>query len=443
MKSIPDLPSVTLCAVDCLNPVLALRALDLCGLQCNFGDVLFLSDTALQYQLDGCRMEVIPRIGSVAEYSRFVVKELGRYCHTEHMLLVQWDGYIINPQSWRPEFLEYDYIGAPWGWYQDTHRVGNGGFSLRSRRLLDALLDEDIVDLDPEDEAIGRRYRPLLESKYGIRFAPEEIAEAFSYETISPKGDPFGFHGLFHMWSVLPQQELAGFVAALANPSVASRQYLQLCKNYVELGCMEEATVMLNRRLEVVPDDGEAGTLLASLASPQAGVPPEQPVLGRNDPCPCGSGKRYKLCCGAISEDQTAATPLPAGQIGFLLHNAMAHHHAGRLAEAEQGYRLVLEHKPKNATALQYLGVLAKQRGDPVRALQLNRRALDLRSYMADFHINLGQCLRLKGRLKEAQDCDSHVVAIRPDYVPAHNHPGADLQAGGKVEEGVTAYKNT
>ena len=422
LKSTPDLPSVTLCAVDCLNPGLALRAIDICGLQCNFGDVLFLSDSASRYELDGCRMVDIPRIGSVAEYSRFVLKELGRYCNTEHVLLVQWDGYIINPQSWRPEFLEYDYIGAPWGWYQDNHRVGNGGFSLRSRRLLDALLDEGIVDLEPEDEAIGRRYRPLLESKYGICFAPEEVAEAFSYETISPKGDPFGFHGLFHIWSVLPQQELEGFITTLANSSVASRQYLQLCKNYVELGCMEEATLLLNRRIKVVPDDNEAGKLLVSLSSPQAGVPPMQAVRGRNDPCPCGSGKKYKACCGEISENQTVSSPLQAGQISFHLHNAMAHHHAGRLAEAETGYRLVLEHRPKNATALQYLGVLSVQRGDTVRARQLIRRALDLRSYMADFLINLGMCLRLKGRMNEAQDCDSYVSAIRPEYIPAYNN---------------------
>jgi tetratricopeptide (TPR) repeat protein len=420
IKSIPDLSSVTLCAVDCLNPSLALRALDICGLQCNFGDVMFLSDTASQYELAGCRMIEIPRIGSVAEYSRFVLKELGRYCDTEHLLLVQWDGYIINPRSWRQEFLEYDYIGAPWGWYQDKHRVGNGGFSLRSKRLLDALQDQDIVDLEPEDEAIGRRYRPLLEAKYGIRFAPEEVAEAFSYETIAPIGDPFGFHGLFHMWSVLPQQELDGFVAALADSSVASQQYFQLSKNYIELGCLEEAAVMLNRRMQVVPDDSEARELLDSLLSPQAGVPPTLTMLGRNDPCPCGSGKEYQFCCGAIQETPSAS--LPAGQIGFILHNAMAHHHAGRLTEAEVGYRKVLEHRPRHATALQYLGVLSRQRGDDLRARQLNRRALDLRSYMADFLINLGKCLRLKGRISEAQICDSYVAAIRPDYAPEYDN---------------------
>ncbi len=51
VKSTPELPSVTLCAVDCLNPALALRALDICGLQCNFGDVMFLSDSANRYEL--------------------------------------------------------------------------------------------------------------------------------------------------------------------------------------------------------------------------------------------------------------------------------------------------------------------------------------------------------------------------------------------------------
>lgn len=417
---IPELPSVTLCAVDCLNPALALRALDICGLQCNFGDVMFLSDRANQYELAGCRMIAIPRIGSVAEYSRFVLKELGQYCNTEHLLLVQWDGYIINPHSWRPEFLEYDYIGAPWSWYQDDHRVGNGGFSLRSRRLLDALQDEGIVDLEPEDEAIGRRYRPLLEAKYGIRFAPEEVAEAFSYETIAPSGDPFGFHGLFHMWSVLPQQQLDGFVAALADSSVSSRQYFQLCRNYVELGCLEEAAVMLNRRMQVVPDDSEARQLLAGLSSPQAGIPPMLAILGRNDPCPCGSGKEYRICCGAVQETPFASPP--PGQIGFILHNAMAHHHAGRLAEAEAGYRQVLEYRPRHATALQYLGVIYRQRGDDRRAHELNRRALDLRSYMADFQINLGKCLRMKGRISEAQDSDSYAAAIRLDYVPENNN---------------------
>jgi tetratricopeptide (TPR) repeat protein len=43
-------------------------------------------------------------------------------------------------------------------------------------------------------------------------------------------------------------------------------------------------------------------------------------AVGRNDPCPCGSGKKYKKCCGALSptnpaSPQPAAAPLPFGRL--------------------------------------------------------------------------------------------------------------------------------
>lgn len=31
-------------------------------------------------------------------------------------------------------------------------------------------------------------------------------------------------------------------------------------------------------------------------------LPPGQPKVGRNDPCPCGSGQKYKKCCGTLTE---------------------------------------------------------------------------------------------------------------------------------------------
>ena len=30
----------------------------------------------------------------------------------------------------------------------------------------------------------------------------------------------------------------------------------------------------------------------------QQSIVREEPKVGRNDPCPCGSGKKYKKCCG-------------------------------------------------------------------------------------------------------------------------------------------------
>jgi len=64
---------------------------------------------------------------------------------------------------------------------------------------LQALQDPEVIPADPEDLAICRSYRALLEEKHGIRFAPEEVAAAFSFETVPSDGPTFGFHGLGHL----------------------------------------------------------------------------------------------------------------------------------------------------------------------------------------------------------------------------------------------------
>ncbi|MEK7835439.1 MAG: hypothetical protein AAB298_04740, partial [Pseudomonadota bacterium] len=75
------------------------------------------------------------------------------------------------------------------------HTVGNGGFSLRSKALLQALQDPRVVAADPEDRAICLTHRRYLEEQYGIAFAPNAIAERFSFEHIEPTRPTFGFHG--------------------------------------------------------------------------------------------------------------------------------------------------------------------------------------------------------------------------------------------------------
>jgi preprotein translocase subunit SecA len=41
--------------------------------------------------------------------------------------------------------------------------------------------------------------------------------------------------------------------------------------------------------------------MLFELADLEKAVPAAQPVTGRNDPCSCGSGKRFKHCHGALT----------------------------------------------------------------------------------------------------------------------------------------------
>lgn len=128
---------------------------------------------------------------------------------TDYALYVQSDGFPVNKDAWTDEFYDYDYIGAPWPFYRDgLGDVGNGGFSLRSRRLHDALQDlrvgKNFLNSAFEDTLICRTFRQQLEKNYGIKFAPVELAARFSMET--PSGVPdidkwvgksFGFHGKF------------------------------------------------------------------------------------------------------------------------------------------------------------------------------------------------------------------------------------------------------
>lgn len=190
----------TLACVDCRNHELAIVALRRSMAQCRFERVMFFTERALD--LPGVEVVVIPDIASIADYSRFMIKSLGDYVETDFALVVQYDGFVLNGRCWRDEFRAHDYIGAPW---QDG--VGNGGFSLRSRRLLQALRDPRITELVPEDIAICRTYRRLLEDDHGILFAPPELAARFSFETLTPPGATFGFHGITHMVRIVDMSE--------------------------------------------------------------------------------------------------------------------------------------------------------------------------------------------------------------------------------------------
>ena len=193
--------NTTLCVVDCANYALAERALRLCMAGCIFQSVKWLTDRPRV--VPGVQTVVISPIRSFAEYSRFMLKDLLRHVETEYVLIAQWDGYIVNPQAWSPEFLLFDYIGARWDQtshrQHDQHDVGNGGFSLRSRALLEALQDPAIKPSHPEDAAICHSYRSYLEDRHGIVFAPEDVADRFSFEHIEQPTLPFGFHGITNL----------------------------------------------------------------------------------------------------------------------------------------------------------------------------------------------------------------------------------------------------
>src|SRR5438128_11149231 len=155
-----ELPSVTLCCIDTANQALALRALQRSAAGIRFGRTLFLT----HHELEAPDIEVrlIAPLTSRDTYSQFVLKSLLAHIDTPHVLLVQWDGYVVNPLAWRGAYLDCDYIGAKWFWAPEGLRVGNGGFSLRSHKLLEALQAPRIVLTEGAAVTLGRAFRPLL-----------------------------------------------------------------------------------------------------------------------------------------------------------------------------------------------------------------------------------------------------------------------------------------
>lgn len=199
-----QLPDVTLCAASSTNVAATVQAMQACLAQVDFADAILCTDATVPAADPDCgiRIVTIDRLTSAKAYSHFVLEQLMDHIATDHCLLVQWDGHIIDAARWQPEFLEYDYIGASWPQFDDGHDVGNGGFSLRSRRLMEACRHLGFDAHHPEDVAIGRTNRTLLEN-LGMRFAPAPLADAFAAERAGNPAESFGYHGGFLMPQVL------------------------------------------------------------------------------------------------------------------------------------------------------------------------------------------------------------------------------------------------
>lgn len=203
-----DLKDVTLIMVDSLDYQRSKHVIKHCMSKANFADVKFLTHFRADDSFADKHVVNIQRIETKRQYSHFIIEHLNNYFTTNFVLLIQYDGFIIDETSWTDEFLEYDYIGAPWPFIvlEDgcpAHfNVGNGGFSLRSKKLQTILQkDINIIKNAHDDKAIGQINRPYLEYHCGIKYAPYHLAERFSFEYLAwldrPIPKTFGGHNFF------------------------------------------------------------------------------------------------------------------------------------------------------------------------------------------------------------------------------------------------------
>lgn len=192
------LPQVTLCAVSSVNVAATIQALEISLAQVDVAAALLLTDSPVTTSHPGITVVPIAPVTSSQAYSDFILTQLVDHVATSHCLVIQWDGHVLDASRWHPDFLAYDYIGASWPQFDDGHDVGNGGFSLRSRRLMQLCRESAFHPSHPEDVAIARINRTWLDDQ-AISFAPRALADQFAAERAGDVTASFGYHGAWLM----------------------------------------------------------------------------------------------------------------------------------------------------------------------------------------------------------------------------------------------------
>ena len=214
MKKKFKLPGVTLLAVTSTEVDEAQISMRISLHNIQFAKSRLLCSSPPKIKYPDIEYVPIEPLKSVDMYNQLIFQDLHKYFETSYCLVVQADSFVVNVDLWKQDFLEFDYIGAPWPdkvmiipsnrfLHLDNNRVGNGGFSLRSRKLAEVTSKINFNSLKfpikSEDLIICHYlYREMI--KNGIRFAPAKLAAQFSIE--SPGNlygqdvdSVFGFHG--------------------------------------------------------------------------------------------------------------------------------------------------------------------------------------------------------------------------------------------------------
>ncbi len=173
------------------------------------------------------------------------------------------------------------------------------------------------------------------------------------------------------------------------------------------------------------PEPWNFGSRSPPLKRPMAAAMP-----GRNDPCPCGSGKKYKKCCAV----GTSAAP-PRLDLAHLF----ALNNSGRFPELEtEAWSLIKTYRDSGMLWKLLSGALWQQGRDALPALEMAAKMLP---NDAEAHANLGIVHRARGRLDEAEASHRRAIGINPDYAEAHNNLGSVLRDLGRLDEAVKSYR--
>jgi len=230
-----SLSNVTLLCVETREPELAHWAIERCLNRVEFSKVVLVTNLDLIGNRKlGLHYVQAPPIKTTKDYSDFLLTDISQHVMGTHVLIIQWDSFVLHPELWTDEFLNYDYIGPAWP-HHPENPVGNGGFSLRSVKLLEAIKKPGFTKRHPEDYCICVDNKAFLEQQCDIKIAPTNIAEQFAVER-TPWHDAFGFHGFFNFGRVLDDSDLEKFLKIFPKHALNGIDTYDLISNLREQG---------------------------------------------------------------------------------------------------------------------------------------------------------------------------------------------------------------
>lgn len=206
-----DLSNILLCCIDDVDAARAIKVLNHCNSLCKFSESICLTSKDVETKSNIKIIKTAP-IGSVEDYDNFIALNLLDHLKDysfSHIIIVQHDGFILNPNGWSTKFLSFDFLGSPSDdiggppLTEGRVRFMNSGFCLLSKHFLNSLKilidSRKLTNFFPLDGMIsgiitsnGVNIRSELEN-LNVVYGTGEIASQFSIEYGKYKGS-FGYH---------------------------------------------------------------------------------------------------------------------------------------------------------------------------------------------------------------------------------------------------------
>lgn len=156
----------------------------------------------------------------------------------------------------------------------------------------------------------------------------------------------------------------------------------------------------------------------------------------RNDPCPCGSGKKFKKCClHKAAAAVSAATAPSTAEINALV----SLFRSGHYVELERRTHALLQRFPAAGILWKLLGGARHMQGKSAVA-ELERAAMFLADD-AETHFNYGAALKSTRQYDLAAASYRRAISLKPDYFEAHNNLGSVLKELGQMDDAVRSYR--